>query len=132
MLAGRILLLACGLGLAAVGVLVMVAADELSLRLTAALVFASGVIVLLLTLLYLRLAGFKTGLRHLQYMTQVSEYMARLLRDITEVMKASEEAEAEERARKENRKGGPGPRSHAEPLTEMERELESTVRQFEL
>jgi hypothetical protein len=128
--AGRILLLAAGLGLAALGVLVMVTAAELALKLTAALVFASGIIILLLALIYLRLDGFKTSARYLQYLTQVAEYMARLVRDITEVMKAIEEAEAEERSKKEQHKGGN--KSPSDPVTEMERELESTVRQFEV
>jgi len=127
--AGRVLILTCGLALCALGLAAMVASNELTVRLTAALVFAAGLVVILLSLLLLRFGVFVTVLRHVQYLTQSSEYMARLVREITEVMKAIEEAESEERRNPGRRKSGGSP--YEDPLSEEERELESTVRQFE-
>lgn len=128
---GRVLTLACGIGLSAVSLLVMVSAGEFAVRMTAALTFAAGIIIILLSMLLLRFRVFGTLLLHLQYLTQCSEYTARLLREITEVMKAIEEAETEERARKPEQKNSSS-RMDYDPITPEERELEHTVRQFEL
>ena len=128
---GRVLLLACGIGLSAVSLLVMVSAGELAVRMTAALTFAAGLIILLLSIILTRFGVFGAVLRHLQYLTQSSEYMARLLRDITEVMKAIEEAETQERGKGAQRREAVDQMDY-EPLTPEERELEHTVRQFEL
>ena len=125
---GRPLLLASGLALAAMGLLVVVTSDELMHRLLAALVFASGVIVVLLGMLLSRMDTFRLILRHVQYLTQSSEYTARLVREITEVMKAIEEAEAEQREQKQGKK------ANAQKAKEDEEdpEIEKAVRQFEV
>jgi len=129
--AGRMLLLACGLGLSAVSVVVMVSAGELAVQMTAALTFAAGLIILLLSMILFRFGVFVSVLRHLQYLTQSSEYMARLLRDITEVMRAIEEAET--RAPSQDVKGKEdSSQMDYDPITPEERELESAVRQFEV
>ena len=128
---GRVLLLACGIGLSAVSLLVMVSAGELAVRMIAALTFAAGLIILLLSIILTRFGVFGAVLRHLQYLTQSSEYMARLLRDITEVMKAIEDAETQERGKGAQRRDASDQMDY-EPLTPEERELEHTVRQFEL
>ena len=127
---GKILVLASGLALCAGSLLVMVAAAELSMRLTGALVFAAGLIIILLALLVERFAIFKSLHRCLLYLTQNSQYTAGLLREITEVMKAIQEMEQQQ----EQKKKSPA-RKAASPyeadLTEDELALESTVRQFE-
>lgn len=128
---GRVLILACGIGLSAVSVLVIVSAGDLAVQMTAALTFAAGLIIILLSMILLRFGVFGTLLRHLQYLTQCSEYMARLLREITEVMKAIEEAEAQERSKDSQSKDSSSQMDY-EPITPEERELESTVRQFEV
>ena len=128
---GRVLLLACGIGLSAVSLLVMISAGELAVRMTAALTFAAGLIILLLSMILMRFGVFGSVLRHLQYLTQSSEYMARLLRDITEVMKAIEEAETQERGKGAQNRDASDQVDY-EPITPEERELEHTVRQFEL
>ena len=128
---GRVLLLACGIGLSAVSLLVMISAGELAIRMTAALTFAAGLIILLLSMILMRFGVFGSVLRHLQYLTQSSEYMARLLRDITEVMKAIEEAETQERGKGAQNRDASDQVDY-EPITPEERELEHTVRQFEL
>jgi|GEM_PF-5454123 hypothetical protein len=128
---GRVLILACGIGLSAVSVLVIVSAGDLAVQITAALTFAAGLIIILLSMILLRFAVFGTLLRHLQYLTQCSEYMARLLREITEVMKAIEEAEAQERSKDSQSKDSSSQMDY-EPITPEERELESMVRQFEM
>ena len=125
---GRPLLLASGLALAAMGLLVVVTSGELMHRLLAALVFASGVIVVLLGMLLSRADTFRLILRHVQYLTQSSEYTARLVREITEVMKAIEEAEAEQREQKQDKK------AKADKAKEdgEDPEIEKAVRQFEV
>jgi len=128
---GHVLILACGIGLSAVSVLVIVSAGDLAVRMTAALTFAAGLIIILLSMILLRFGVFGTLLRHLQYLTQCSEYMARLLREITEVMKEIEEAEARERSEDSQNKNSSSQKDY-EPITPEERELESTVRQFEV
>ena len=129
--AGRVLLLACGIGLSAVSLLVMVSAGELAVRMTAALTFAAGLIILLLSMILFRFGVFVSVLRHIQYLTQNSEYMARLLREITEVMKAIEETETQERDKSAQNRDASDQVDY-EPITPEERELEHTVRQFEL
>jgi len=129
--AGRVLLLACGIGLSAVSLLVMVSAGELAVRMTAALTFAAGLIILLLSMILFRFGVFVSVLRHIQYLTQNSEYMARLLREITEVMKAIEETETQERGKNTQNRNADDQVDY-EPITPEERELEHTVRQFEL
>ena len=133
---GHVLVLACGIGLSAVSVLVIVSAGDLAVQMTAALTFAAGIIILLLSMILLRFGVFGTLLRHLQYLTQCSEYMARLLREITEVMKAIEEAEAQERSKNSQSKNSQSKDSSSqmdyEPITPEEQELESAVRQFEV
>ncbi len=57
--------------------------------------------------------------------------MARLLREITEVMKAIEEAEARERSKDSQSKDSSSQMDY-EPITPEEQELESAVRQFEV
>lgn len=128
---GRVLILACGIGLSAVSVLVIVSAGDLAVQMTAALTFAAGLIIILLSMILLRFGVFGTLLRHLQYLTQCSEYMARLLREITEVMKAIEESEAQECSKDSQSKDSSSQMDY-EPITPEERELESTVRQFEV
>ena len=125
---GRPLLLVSGLALAAMGLLVVVASDDLIHRLLAALVFASGVIVVLLGMLLSRMNTFRLILRHVQYLTQAFEYTARLVREITEVMKAIEEAEAEQREQKQGKKAK-APRAEGD---EEDPEIEKAVRQFEV
>jgi hypothetical protein len=98
---------------------------------TAALTFAAGLIILLLSIILTRFGVFGSVLRHLQYLTQSSEYMARLLRDITEVMKAIEQAETQE-SRKDVQSKDASDQIDYDPITPEERELEHTVRQFEL
>ena len=129
--AGRMLLPACGLGLSAVSVVVMVSAGELAVQMTAALTFAAGLIILLLSMILFRFGVFVSVLRHLQYLTQSSEYMARLLREITEVMRAIEEAEASQPSQDVQSKEVSSQMDY-EPITPEEQELESAVRQFEL
>ena len=128
---GRVLLLACGIGLSAVSLLVMISSGELAVRMTAALTFAAGLIILLLSIILTKFGVFGSVLRHLQYLTQSSEYMARLLRDITEVMKAIEQAETQE-SRKDVQSKDTSDQIDYDPITPEERELEHTVRQFEL
>lgn len=128
---GRVLILACGTGLSAVSVLVIVSAGDLAVQMTAALTFAAGLIIILLSMILLRFGVFGTLLRHLQYLTQCSEYMARLLREITEVMKEIEEAEAQE-SRKDSQSKNSSSQMDYEPITPEEQELESAVRQFEV
>lgn len=129
--AGRMLLPACGLGLSAVSVVVMVSAGELAVQMTAALTFAAGLIILLLSMILFRFGVFVSVLRHLQYLTQSSEYMARLLREITEVMRAIEEAETRPPSQDVQSKEVSSQMDY-EPITPEEQELESAVRQFEL
>jgi len=129
---GSLLPFICGMALSAGAVLVVAAGGDLSLLLNAALVFASGLVVMLLSLVFMRLGVFSSLLRHLEYLTQVSEYMARLVREITEVMKAIEEAEQQQQAQKEQRKGSTGQETVFEPISEEEKEIEKAVRQFEL
>ncbi len=128
---GRVLILACGTGLSAVSVLVIVSAGDLAVQMTAALTFAAGLIIILLSMILLRFGVFGALLRHLQYLTQCSEYMARLLREITEVMKEIEEAETQERSKDSQNKDSSSQMDY-EPITPEEQELESTVRQFEV
>ena len=123
---GRPLLLASGLALAAMGLLVVVTSGELVHRLLAALVFASGVIVVLLGMLLSRADTFRLILRHVQYLTQASEYTSRLVHEITEVMKSIEETEAEEREQKKREKAQAQKAEVKEDL-----EIEKAVRQFE-
>jgi len=125
---GRILVLACGLSLAALSLVVMATAGEMAVRVTAAAVFAAGVIIVLLMLLVERLAIFSTMHRHLQYLAQNSQYTAGLLREITEVMRAIQEMEEQGQKAKPVRKKS---QSYEDELTKEELALESTVRQFE-
>ncbi len=123
---GRTVLLVSGLGLAVVGILTVVASNDPMNRLLAVLVFASGVIVVLLGMMVTRMGVFKQILRHVQYLTQSSEYTSRLVHEITEVMKAIEEAEAEEREQKKREKAQVQKTEAKEDL-----EIEKAVRQFE-
>ena len=127
---GRPLLLASGLILVVMGLLVVVASDELLHRLLAALVFASGVIILLLGILLGRMDVFRQILRHVQYLTQSSEYTARLVREITEVMKAIEETEAEQSRQKKAQKSGSEKNGPAR--SEEDPEIDEAVQQFEV
>jgi len=127
---GRPLLLASGLGLIAMGLLVIAVPGELLHKLLAALVFASGVIILLLGILLSRMDVFRLILRHVQYLTQSSEYTARLVREITEVMKAIEEAEAEESRQKTARESGNAKDAAAQ--SKEDPEIDEAVRQFEV
>ena len=131
----RTLVLACGLALSAGSVLVMVVSSELAVRMTAALGFGAGIIIILLSVLIAKFEILRGVLRHIQYLSQSSEYMARLLREITEVMKAIEEVELEEREERRKKGNNPGIKvsgEYREPLTAEEQELESAVRQFEV
>jgi hypothetical protein len=127
---GRTLLLAAGTLLTALGLVSMVVGSDLNLRLVAALVFASGIVLLLLAVVLDRLSVFSSILRHVQYLTQASEYTARLLREITEVMRAIQTAEAEERKKKQTGRKGRGTKGAGE-LDEEELEIDRAVRQFE-
>ena len=126
--AGRVLWLAAGAFLCVLGLLALVVQKELAERLSGALVLGCGVMVLLLGFLLEKMAVFALMLRHVQYLTQASEYTSRLLREITEVMKAIEESEAEERSKKQ--KGNP--KRASKSTEEEDKEIDKAVRQFEL
>ncbi|MFC1614166.1 hypothetical protein ACFL5K_02595 [Gemmatimonadota bacterium] len=121
------LILASGLVLVVAGFMVAAVSDDLTIRLLAALVFASGVVVLLLGTLLSRMDIFRQILRHVQYLTQSSEYSARLVREITEVMKAIQAAEEEEREEKAAGKTG-----NSKAREKEDPEIEKAVKQFEV
>jgi hypothetical protein len=123
----RTLILASGLALVVAGFIVAAVSDDYTIRLLAALVFASGVVVLLLGALLSRMDVFKQILRHVQYLTQSSEYSARLVREITEVMKAIQAAEEEEREQK-----AAGKKKNPKAQVKEDPEIEKAVRQFEV
>lgn len=123
---GRVLWLTAGAFLCVLGLLGLALQPELSARLTGALVLGSGAVVLLLGFLLEKMAAFANLLRHVQYLTQASEYTSRLLREITEVMRAIQAAEEEER----KRGGNPGKKRNDHPDAE-ELEFDKAVRQFE-
>ena len=79
---GRALWLAAGTFLAVLGVLGIALGLSMAERLTGALVLGAGAMVLLLGFVFERMSVFITLLRHVQYLTQASEYTARLLREI--------------------------------------------------
>ncbi len=123
---GRALWLAAGTFLSVLGVLGVALGIGMLERLTGALVLGVGTVVLLLGFMFERLAVFTPLLRHVQYLTQASEYTARLLREITEVMRSIQQAELEERKTKQANPGHKGDFPDAEEL-----EFEKAVRQFE-
>lgn len=131
---GRILVLAVGLAVAAVAVLVMVTSDQLSVRVTALVALAAGVIIILLAALIDRVSVFDQVLRHVQYLTQSSQFTARLVHEIAEVMHAIQEMEEEEQRRKgsgrSKQRGNPGG-GYDDDLSAEELELASTLQQFE-
>ena len=124
---GRTLLLTSGLALVVPGLMVVLASEDLLQRLLALLVFASGVVVLLLGMLLERMDVFKQVLRHVQYLTQSSQYSARLVREIAEVMKAIQAAEEEERERKAE-----GKKKSGKAQDKENPEIDKAVRQFEV
>ena len=123
---GRALWLAAGTFLAVLGLLGIALGLSMAERLTGALVLGAGAVVLLLGFVFERMGVFITLLRHVQYLTQASEYTARLLREITEVMRAIQQAELEERKNRQNSPGRKGDYPDPEEL-----EFEKAVRQFE-
>jgi|SaaInl7_200m_RNA_FD_contig_21_167173_length_605_multi_6_in_0_out_0_1 hypothetical protein len=131
---GRVLVLAVGLATAAVAVLVMVTSDDLAVRITALVALAAGVIILMLAALIDKVSVFGQILRHVQYLTQSSQYTARLVHEITEVMRAIQEMEEQQ----QNSSGGTdsstttgGSGSYVDDFSAEELELASTVHQFE-
>jgi uncharacterized membrane protein YgcG len=134
---GRVLVLAVGLATVAVAVLVMVTSDDLAVRITALVALSAGVIILLLASLIDKVSVFGQILRHVQYLTQSSQYTARLVHEITEVMRAIQEMEEEQQRSGGNPasngggsgKGGGG--SYVDDFSAEELELASTVHQFE-
>jgi hypothetical protein len=127
---GRVLVLAVGLATAAVAVLVMVTSGDLAVRITALVALAAGVIILMLAALIDKVSVFSQLLRHVQYLTQSSQYTARLVHEITEVMRAIQEMEEREQQRKGRSGGNPGG-AYEDELSAEELELAITVRQFE-
>jgi hypothetical protein len=133
---GRILVLAVGLATIAVAVLVMVTSDVLTVRITALVALAAGVIILMLAALIDKVSLFTTILQHVQYLTQSSQYTARLVHEITEVMHAIQEMEEDELRNKGNSRskgsGSPGGGGgYTDDLSAEELELASTLQQFE-
>ncbi|MBW7995959.1 MAG: hypothetical protein FVQ81_05175 [Candidatus Glassbacteria bacterium] len=128
---GRILVLAVGLATAAVAVLVMVTSDDLAVRVTALVALAGGVIILLLAALIDRVSVFGQILRHVQYLTQSSQYTARLVHEITEVMHAIQEMEEQQQNPGKISGGGNSGGGLTEELSAEELELASTLQQFE-
>ncbi len=132
---GRVLVLAVGLATVAVAVLVMVTSDDLAVRITALVALSAGVIILLLAALIDKVSVFGQILRHVQYLTQSSQYTARLVHEITEVMRAIQEMEEEQQrsgggtGNSDGAKGGGG--SYVDDFSAEELELASTVHQFE-
>lgn len=124
---GRTGLLLAGLALAAMAVVGMFSGTELYLRLLAAILLAGALLIVGLAVFLRRLEVFDLILRHLEYLTQASEYNARLLREITEVMRAIEEAELESGGDgKQKKKSGEAQRA------KEDQEIEKAVRQFEI
>ena len=132
---GRVLVLAVGLATAAVAVLVMVTSDDLAVRVTALVALSAGVIILLLAALIDKVSVFGQILRHVQYLTQSSQYTARLVHEITEVMRAIQEMEEEQQQNSGSKPGSSGESSgggsYVDDFSAEELELASTVRQFE-
>ena len=131
----RVLVLAVGLATAAVAVLVMVTSDDLSVRVLSLVALAGGVIILLLAALIDKVSVFGTILQHVQYLTQSSQYTARLVHEITEVMRAIQEMEEDERRNKGNKAQSRGPAKSSggftDELSAEELELATTLHQFE-
>ncbi len=136
---GRVLVLAVGLATAAVAVLVMVTSDDLAVRVTALVALSAGVIILLLAALIDKVSVFGQILRHVQYLTQSSQYTARLVHEITEVMRAIQEMEEEQQQNSGSKPGiksslsesSSGGGSYVDDFSAEELELASTVQQFE-
>ncbi len=132
---GRVLVLAVGLATAAVAVVVMVTSDDLAVRTTALVALAAGMIILLLAALIDKVSVFGQILRHVQYLTQSSQYTARLVHEITEVMRAIQEMEEEQQrsggSPDKSSGGSGGGGSYVDELSAEELELASTLRQFE-
>lgn len=125
--AGRVLWLAVGSFLCMLGLLALLVLKAPAERLTGALVLGCGTVVLLLGFLLEKMTVFALMLRHVQYLTQASEYTSRLLREITEVMRSIQAAEAEEQKGKGK---NPGKKPTRAPDAE-DIEFEKTLRQFE-
>ena len=134
---GRVLVLAVGLATAAVAVLVMVTSDDLSVRVTALAALAAGVIILMLAALIDKVSVFSSILQHVQYLTQSSQYTARLVQEITEVMHAIQEMEEDElrkqasSPKKSSGNPGSGGGGYTDDLSAEELELATTLHQFE-
>ena len=132
---GRVLVLAVGLATAAVAVLVMVTSDDLAVRVTALVALAAAGVILLLAALIDKVGVFATILRHVQYLTQSSQYTARMVHEIAEIMQTIQRMEEEEQRKKAAgqpaKRGNPGGKSYVDELSAEELELASTLQQFE-
>jgi hypothetical protein len=124
---GRIGVLAVGLALCGTGVFFMVTGSLVTERLMAALVLAAGTVIFILSNLSAKLDPLKMLLRNLQYLTQSTEYSARLLRDITEVMKNIEEVEEEERLERKNHK-----QEMVQEAARVDKDIDQAMQQFDL
>ena len=138
----RVLILATGLALCAVSLLVVVASGDLAVRMLAGLGIAAGVIILLLQALVQRFSVFSELLSHVQYLSQSSEYTARQVRDISEVMQDIQRSETTQRSgggtidpKDIEQHSAVGRTKLAEKpiiLSPEELELENAVKQFEV
>ena len=93
----------------------------------AALVLAAGMVIFQLSSMAAKLDPLKLLLRNLQYLTQSTEYSARLLRDITEVMKNIEEAEEEERLEKKKQQ-----QEIKKEVVKPDKDIDQAMQQFDL
>ena len=124
---GRIGILAVGLALCGTGVFFMITGNLVTERLMAALVLAAGMVIFILSNLAAKLEPLKLLLRNLQYLTQSTEYSARLLRDITDVMKNIQEVEEEERLERKKQQ-----QEMKQEAVKVDKDIDQAMQQFDL